>query len=202
MDVLVKSHAAAARVAAGIDAMLALRRQHKFSGDDIASMHLGIPKVIQGRLTNPHPVDLQAAQMCLPFSVALASHVPLAPERIPTLAVADYEDGLGDRRLFDIEDRTTIAIDDEVEAASNALSTAAKVSVRLRDGRELTRFVPAPKGSAGDPLTGEEHEARFVQELSSRVSDKDCADIIAMSRDLDRLDPRWLGRTLSGAHNA
>ena len=74
MDVLVKSHAAAARVAAGIDAMLALRQQHGFSDGDIASMHLGIPKVIQGRLTNPHPVDLQAAQMCLPFSVALASH--------------------------------------------------------------------------------------------------------------------------------
>ena len=155
--------------------------------------------MIQGRLTNPHPVDLQAAQMCLPFSVALASHVPLAAGRIPTLAVADYEAGLGDRRLFEIEDRTTIALDDEVEAASNALSTAAKVSVRLRDGRELAKFVPAPKGSAGDPFTAQEHEARFVQELSSRVPDKVCADIIAMSKDLDRLDPRWLGQALSGA---
>ena len=116
MDVPAKSHAAAARVAAGIDAMLALRQQHGFSGDDIASMHLGIPKVIQGRLTNPHPVDLQAAQMCLPFSVALASHLPLAAGRISTLAVADFENGLRDRRLFEIEDRTTIAIDDEVEA--------------------------------------------------------------------------------------
>ena len=99
---------------------------------------------------------------------------------------------------YEIEDRTTIALDDEVEAASNALSTAAKVSVRLRDGRELSKFVPAPKGSAGDPFTGEEHEARFVQELSSRVSDKVCADIIAMSKDLDRLDPRWLGQVLGG----
>src|SRR4051812_47067713 len=43
MDVLVKSHAAAARVAAGIDAMLALRRQHRFAASDIATMHLGIP---------------------------------------------------------------------------------------------------------------------------------------------------------------
>ncbi len=93
--------------------------------------------------------------------------------------------------------RTTIALDDEVEAASHALSTAAKVSVRLRDGRELAKFVPAPKGSAGDPFTGEEHEARFVQELSSRVSDKVCADIIAVSKELDRLDPRWLGQVLS-----
>ena len=78
MDVLVKSHAAAARVAAGIDGMLALRSQHGFASNDIATMRLGIPRIIQGRLTNPHPVDLQAAQMCLPFSVALAAKIPLA----------------------------------------------------------------------------------------------------------------------------
>ena len=44
MDVLVKSHAAAARVAAGIDGMLALRQKHGFTGDDIASLRLGIPR--------------------------------------------------------------------------------------------------------------------------------------------------------------
>jgi 2-methylcitrate dehydratase PrpD len=197
MDVLVKSHAAAARVAAGIDGMLALRQQHGFTGDDIATMHLGIPRIIQGRLTNPHPVDLQAAQMCLPFSVALAATIPLAAGRIPAISVADYETGLTDRRLFEIEERTTIDLDDEVEAASNALSTAAKVSVRLRDGRSLSLLVPAPKGSPSYPFTAQEHEARFVQELSTRLSENVCADIIAMSRDLDRLDPRWLGHALS-----
>src|SRR3954464_6456094 len=135
MDVLMKSHAAAARVAAGIDGMLALRRAHGFSADDIAAMHLGIPRIIQGRLTNPHPVDLQAAQMCLPFSVALAAKLPLVAGAVPMLTVADYEAGLGDAGLHALEERTTIDLDDEVEAASNALSTAAKVSVQLRDGR-------------------------------------------------------------------
>jgi 2-methylcitrate dehydratase PrpD len=199
MDVLVKSHAAAARVAAGIDGMLTLRQQHGFTGDDIATMHLGIPRIIQGRLTNPHPVDLQAAQMCLPFSVALAAMIPLAADRIPAISVADYEAGLADRRLFEIEERTTIDLDDEVEAASNALSTAAKVSLRLRDGRSLSILVPAPKGSPADPFTAQEHEARFVAELSRRLSDKVCADIVEMSRDLDRLDPRWLAHALSAS---
>src|SRR5262249_59091913 len=83
MDVLVKCHAGAARVAAGIDAMLALRREHGFAADDIDAIALGIPAIIQGRLTNPHPKDLQAAQMCLPFSVALAATVPLAPRPVP-----------------------------------------------------------------------------------------------------------------------
>src|SRR5207245_1480149 len=166
MDVLMKSHAAAARVAAGIDGMLALRQQQGFGVDDIATMQLGIPRIIQGRLTNPHPVDLQAAQMCLPFSVALAAKIPLAPGRSASLTVADYEAGLADRSLFDLEDRTTIALDDEVEAASNELSTAAKVSVRLRDGREFSILVPAPKGSPARPFTAQEHEERFTQELS------------------------------------
>src|SRR5262249_22301210 len=82
MDVMVKSHAAAARVAAGIDGMLALRREHGFAFDDIESIGLGIPRIIQGRLTNPHPADLQAAQMCLPFSVAVAAKIPLLPGQV------------------------------------------------------------------------------------------------------------------------
>ena len=197
MDVLVKSHAAAARVAAGIDGMLALRQQHGFAGDDITSMHLGIPRIIQGRLTNPHPIDLQAAQMSLPFSVALAAMIPLVASQVPAVSVADYEQGLGNRRLLELEERTTIDLDDEVEAASNALSTAAKVSVTLRDGRALSLLVPAPKGSPAQPFSAQEHEARFVQELSTRVPDKTCAEIVAMSRDLDRLDPRWLMHALN-----
>jgi 2-methylcitrate dehydratase PrpD len=198
MDVLVKSHAAAARVAAGIDGMLALRGKHGFTGDDIASLRLGIPRIIQGRLTNPHPVDLQAAQMCLPFSVALASKIALTPGRVPGVAVADYEAGLADRSLYELEQRTTSELDEEVEAASNELSTAARVSVELRDGRKLSILVPAPKGSARNPFAAAEHEARFTQELSSRLRGSVCAEIIGMSKDLDRLDPRWLGRVLSG----
>jgi hypothetical protein len=36
----------------------------------------------------------------------------------------------------------------------------------------------------------EEHETRFAQELSRRVAAKVCADIAAMSRNLDLLDPQ------------
>ena len=202
MDVLVKCHAAAARVAAGIDAMLALRRAHAFAADDIDSIALGIPAIIQGRLTNPHPKDLQAAQMCLPFSVALAAKVALEPGagqgNLTALTVADYEAGLLDRALHDLETRTTITLDDEVEAASNALSTAARVRVRLRDGRDVMALVKAPRGSAGNPLDADEHAARFTAELARRVPERVCAEIVAMARDLDALDARRLGEMLRG----
>jgi 2-methylcitrate dehydratase PrpD len=197
MDVLTKSHAAAARVAAGIDGMLALRLKHGFSADDIASIALGIPRIIEGRLTNKHPVDLQAAQMCLPFCVALAAQVVLSGH-MPDLSIADFEAGLSNPALSGLEERTTIAHDAEVEAASNALSTAARVSVRLHDGRTLSILVPAPKGSPAQPFTVQENEARFTRELATRIPAKACADIIAMARDLDRLDPRALCSMLTG----
>src|SRR5262249_48978942 len=75
---------------------------------------------------------------------------------VPAVAVADYEAALADRSLFELEDRTAIDLDDEVEAASNERSTAARVSVELRDGRKLSIFVPAPKGSAFRPFTAQE----------------------------------------------
>src|SRR5262249_44363816 len=146
MDVLVKSHAGAARVAAAIDGMLALRQQHGFTADDIETIRLGIPRVIAGRLTNAHPVDLQAA---------------------PTAA------------------------------CSSSRTAPRSTSTTRSRRRKLSIFVPAPKGSAFRPFTAQEHEARFTRELSKRVSEKVCADIIGVAKDLDRLNPRWLGSVLS-----
>jgi len=197
MDVLTKSHAAAARVAAGIDGMLALRLSHGFRADDIASIALGIPRIIQGRLTNKHPVDLQAAQMSLPFSVAVAAQVPFTAH-VPDLTVVDFEAGLSDPAVHGLEERSTIALDDEVEAASNDLSTAARVSVMLNDGRALSMLMPAPKGSPTKPFTDAEQAERFMRELSTRIPAQSCADIIAMARDLDRLDPLRLCGLLTG----
>src|SRR3546814_2246109 len=62
-DILVKGYAAAARVHSAVEAMFDLRRKHGFTGDDIESAYVGIPKVIQGRLTNrseEHTSELQS----------------------------------------------------------------------------------------------------------------------------------------------
>ena len=162
-------------------------------------MALGIPKIIQGRLTNPHPVDLQAAQMCLPFSVALASKIALAPGACHDARHAGLRGGSEGPKPARLEERTTIALDDEVEAASNELSTAARVRVALRDGRKLSKLVPAPKGSPSQPFTAPSTRRGSRRNCRAACRDKACAEIVAMSRDLDRLDPRWLGRTLGGA---
>jgi len=59
--------------------------------------------------------------------------------------------------------------------------------------------VAAPRGSSSQPFASTEHAARFTQELSSRIPEKVCSEIVAMSQNLDQLDPRWLGHALNGA---
>src|SRR3546814_1027742 len=93
-------------------------------------------------------------------------------------------------------------IDPQVEAASGKQSTAAKLVVRLKDGREITAFVSAPKGSQSRSFTRDEHHSRFKQELMTRISGSACAEIIAAASDLEQLDASWLGRKRSEEHTS
>ena len=150
MDVLVKSHAAAARIAAGIDGMLALRQEHGFSGDDIASMALGIPRIIQGRLTNPHPVDLQAAQMCLPFGVALASKIALSPGTRPDR----QRRGLRGRAFRSQPAHNRGAhYDCTGRRGRGREQRAFNRSARQRDAARWTQAFQARAGAKGQPVT-------------------------------------------------
>src|SRR3546814_5215697 len=107
--------------------------KHGFTGDDIESAYVGIPKVIQGRLTNRHPKDIQAAQMSLPFSVALASSIALRAPEIPMLTVSHYLEHIHNPAVGAIEDKLKMEIDPQVEAASGKQSTAAKLVVRSEE---------------------------------------------------------------------
>src|SRR3546814_14611104 len=91
--------------------MFDLRRKHGFTGDDIEIVYVGIPKVIQGRLTNRHPKDIQAAQMSLPFSVALASSIALRAPEIPMLTVSHYLEHIHNPAVGAIEDKLKMEID-------------------------------------------------------------------------------------------
>lgn len=199
-EVMVKGQACSARVQAAIEGMFLLREQHGFGPDDIGAIWIGIPSVIAGRLTMPHPIDMQAAQMSLPFSVALAAAAP-APTASSTLSVRDFESGLGGS-LDDLQSRIVIAVDDEVEATSTEKSVSAKLRVTLRSGETLEIFVGAPKGSVSRPYTSADHVARFLAELAPRLGDATARAIVDASRDLDSLDVRWLGDLLSGSGRA
>ncbi|HEV3483510.1 MAG TPA: MmgE/PrpD family protein [Candidatus Acidoferrales bacterium] len=188
MEVMVKGHACSARVQAAVEAIFELAKNHLFGPDEVASITVGVPAVIAGHLTHPRPADLQAAQMSLPFSVALAVCKIARDREATTLELADFESGLRSDSVRAIEDRVRWQIDPEVESATTPEAVPAKVVIKLNSGREVALFVDAPRGSPGRPVTNEQQLQRFRSEVGQRLSATACESLINFSRNLEELD--------------
>jgi 2-methylcitrate dehydratase PrpD len=187
-EVTVKGHACSARVQAAVEGILDLCRANRIDPNDIAEVFVGVPSVILGRLTIPRPVDVQAAQMSLPHSAALAVAKAQSAQDGFALSVADYEASLHDPRIKAIEARVRCEVDPRVEAATTAESVPARVVITRNDGAKHSVFVSAPKGSPSRPFTHQDHVARFRRELAKRLGDKACDEIIDMAENLADLD--------------
>jgi 2-methylcitrate dehydratase PrpD len=185
-EVTVKGHACSARVQAAVEGILDLGK--RIDPDDVADVFVGIPAVILGRLTIPRPVDVQAAQMSLPHSAALAVAMAGAAADGFALSVTDYERSLHDPQVKRIEALVRCEVDPEVEAATTAEAVPARVTISLKDGTKRSAFVPAPKGSPSRPFAHDDHIARFRRELSNRLTDKTCDEIVDIAENLADLD--------------
>lgn len=170
LETAIKPHACSARVLSAIEATATLCREHQLTAADIKTIRVGIPKIIQGRLTVNEPRDIQAAQMSLPFCMAMV----LARGRdLPagfTMNVDDFEATLSDPQVMGLSQRVECVLDPDAERVSTEQSVGAKVTLRLQSGKVLERFIEAPQGSASRPFTMDDHVARFRQEMSKRFA--------------------------------
>ncbi|MBC7778922.1 MAG: MmgE/PrpD family protein [Proteobacteria bacterium] len=200
LETAIKPHASSARVLAAIEATAKLCRDHDLVHGDVRAIRVGIPKVILGRLTVNEPKDIQAAQMSLPFCMAMV----LAQGRdIPpgfTLNVDDFETALADPQVMGLSRRVECALDADAERVSTEQSVGAKVTLTLHSGRTVECFIDAPKGSASHPFEMSDHVARFSQEMSKRWSaaqvDTLLAEVTAFAR---TPGPQRLMQLLAGA---
>jgi 2-methylcitrate dehydratase PrpD len=186
LEVAIKPHACSARVQSAIEAASTVCRDHGIAADRVRRIQLGIPKVIQGRLTSNHPGDLQAAQMSAPFSVALALHKQGSPGA--ALNVDDFEAGLAEASVMALTARVECVVDEEIERTSTSESVSARVTVSLDDGNEYSTFVLAPKGSASRPFSMADHEARARAELGRRYSADKLGTLMSMLDGFAELD--------------
>jgi 2-methylcitrate dehydratase PrpD len=185
--VTVKGHACSARVQAAVEGILELCREHGAGVDAIEDLYIGIPSVILGRLTIPRPVDVQAAQMSLPHSAALAAVLAEKAGDGFALSVRDYEDSLQNPAVRAVEQRVRCEVDLAVEAATTEESVPARIVLKLASGATHERFIAAPKGSPSRPFTHADHEGRFRRELARRWSAARCDEIVDISQRLASL---------------
>jgi 2-methylcitrate dehydratase PrpD len=102
--------------------------------------------------------------------------------------VTDYERSLHDPRVKEIEALVRCEVDPQVEAATTAEAVPARVVIGMKDGSQHSAFVPAPKGSPSRPFSHADHIARFRRELSKRLSERACDELIDIAANLADLD--------------
>ena len=178
MEVSTKVHAGAGRLQATVDAGLALGHAHKLAPEQIVDVEVGIPKVVQGKLTHGNPPDLQSAQLSIPFSLAMALALGAARGTQAGMRRGDYESALTTPAVRELSGRVRCVLDPEIEKGTNTEEVPTRVTIKLADGGTFVERIAHPRGSPHRRMTWDELSALF----------KDTVD--------DALPPAALDRTL------
>jgi 2-methylcitrate dehydratase PrpD len=178
----VKNHGCCGHIFAALDATRDLQREHGFTGDDVASLHVGGYAATKNVCDRPSIVTEQEARFSTQFTVA--SILLHGGVRLDAFAPARLVDP-GIRALMS---RITVSLDPECEAAFPD-ARSAKVTIKLRDGRELYRHQPTRKGDPDAPLSDVELDEKFLELAGPVLGASGAASLLAQL---------WTGTDLPG----
>lgn len=142
-----------------VEATEDLRNQHKFSAADIGSILIAGDDRVATRNNIPAPEDTMLAQYSVPFSVALSLYRDARDPRS-----FNDEAVIHDKAILDLASRIK-----SVRATNQSRQdTTATVTIRLKDGREVTQKVSYFKGTAERPLDQGDLKEKFMLMTANR----------------------------------
>ena len=158
LDIMMKRYACHITAHNPVEALLDLRREHKFGAADVEAITIAGNARMAKDNNIPAPADMMLAQYSIPFSVALSLYRdPIDPH--------SFDEGVvRDRGILDLAARTKMT----VVPGQDRRDLAATVTVRLKDGREVSRRVTSFMGTPERPLDRDGVREKFLL-LTSRV---------------------------------
>ena len=152
----VKNHGCCGHIFAALDATRDLQREHGFAADEVAALHVGGYAATKNVCDRPAITTEQEARFSAQFTIAtIMLHGGV---RLDAFAPAR----LVDPAIRAIMPRITVSLDPECEAGFPGVRSA-KVTIRLRDGREFFRHQPTRKGDPDAPLSDVELDEKFME---------------------------------------
>ena len=137
-----------------VTAALELRAKHGFNGSDVASVSIATNEKVVSHHNILEPQDAMMAQYSVPFCVALALHRdPLDPRVFG-------ETTLNDPSIREVC-RNTVVTEYPAMQARSRFSTL--LTVRLKNGRELSSEAHDYEGMPQRPLSREQLRAKFLK---------------------------------------
>ena len=175
-----KFHACCRMNHPALDALMALRAEHRFVGDDVAAVRItSIPFGL--RMLETAPRTMLGAKFSIPYAVAAA----LVLGRTDTPAFEECL--LEDQRILAMAKRVEVAADDEM-ALKRADYPTAHVKVELRDGRVLSQTTGVVRGDAANPVSSEEVVAKFLSLAAERLGEPRAREVVETVGKTDALD--------------
>ncbi|HEY4911584.1 MAG TPA: MmgE/PrpD family protein, partial [Methylomirabilota bacterium] len=174
-----KLHACCRMNHPALDAIMSLRAEHRFTGDDVASVQItSIPFGL--RMLETAPGTMLGAKFSIPYAVAAA----LVLGRTDTSAFEERV--LDDDRIRAMAKRIDVSADDEM-ALKRADYPTAHVRVGLRDGRVLSQTTGVVRGDAANPVAPEEVVVKFLSLTSGPLGDRRAREVIEAVDAVDSL---------------
>ena len=159
MKTKIKRYACHATAQVPVALVLDLKEKHKLSGDDVASIAIaaGEKTVTQHAINEPR--DLTMMQYSVPFSVAVALYKdPLDPRTFS-------EATLNDARIRSLARGAQVEL---LKTAPGYQSSACRLTLKLKNGKDLTAEGHDFKGTPTMPLTRDELRDKFLKLTAHR----------------------------------
>jgi 2-methylcitrate dehydratase PrpD len=138
---------------------LELKAKHGLSGDDVAQVRIaGGEKMVSHHAIND-PQDLAMAQYSTPFCTALALYLD------PTDPRSFSEASLKDPKIRALAKSAQVELR---KAAPGDTALASRVTLKLKDGREVSAEAQDFKGMPAKPLTRAELREKFLKLVAHR----------------------------------
>lgn len=181
-DMTFKNHGCCGHIFAALDAVRDLHLEHGFKAEDVVSVAVGGYRATKEVCDRPDARTEQDCRFSTQFTVAtmlLHGGVRLAAFEPARLA---------DPAIRAIMPRVTVALDPECAAAFPA-KRSAKVEIRLKDGRVLSRHQHTRKGDPDAPLSDQDLSDKFLELTSDAVGAAQARALLAQL---------WQGTVLPG----
>jgi 2-methylcitrate dehydratase PrpD len=160
-------------------------------GDDIESVDVEVTQRTLDRIVFGIPHTKLEAKFSMPYLIARA----LVDGRVGLEAFTD--DAIQDPAVLTVAEKVHMRLGAGLERTK--VERPARVTVRLRDGRALSRQVGAPKGGDAVPMTYDELLAKFQECAVRAVSPASANLLVEAIHELDRArDLRTLTGLLRG----
>jgi 2-methylcitrate dehydratase PrpD len=155
-DMTFKNHGCCGHIFAALDAVGDLQREHGFCAEDVEAVAVGGYRATKEVCDRPHAVTEQDCRFSTQYTVATL--LRFGGVRLAAFAL----ERLADPATRALMARVSVHVDAECAAAFPA-QRSAKVELRLKGGRVLTRHQTTRKGDPDAPLSDQDLSDKFLE---------------------------------------